>query len=71
MSQFVRVSKANGESFYFNMAHVTFIHDNPADKFVIVIGNGFEKKFRQEEAAGFLGAINAQATDVTTLTPQG
>lgn len=58
-TQFVKISRTNGETFYFNLDHVTMVFDNPLDKKVVVTGTGFEKNFRPDEARELLTVISA------------
>lgn len=60
MSQnFFKITRANGETFYFNISQIGMIYYNPADKAVFVNGNGFEKKFRMEEGKEVLALFDA------------
>lgn len=56
----VSVQRANGQIFYFNLDQVGMIFDNPADGEVLIYGNGWEKKFRPDEAKEFLETIRSQ-----------
>ncbi len=51
------VRRTNGQTFYFNMSTVGMVYENPADNEVFIYGNGWEKKFRTEEAAEFLKKV--------------
>lgn len=39
------------------MSTVGMVYENPADNEVFIYGNGWEKKFRTEEAAEFLKKV--------------
>jgi hypothetical protein len=66
---FLRIARANGEAYYFNVNQLAMIYNNPADKTVIITGTGFEKKFRLEEAEQLLKVVEgmtAQAPPAAT-----
>jgi hypothetical protein len=54
---FLKISRANGEIFYFNVDHVSMVYNNPADKSIYVTGTGYEKKFRPDEAAQLVAIV--------------
>lgn len=54
---FLKISRANGEIFYFNVDHVSMVYNNPTDKSIYVTGTGFEKKFRPDEAAQLMAVV--------------
>ena len=54
---FLKIARANGEIFYFNVDHVSMVYNNPTDKSIYVTGTGFEKKFRPDEAAQLMTIV--------------
>jgi hypothetical protein len=60
---FLKIARANGECYYFNLNQLAMIYQNPDDKTVVVTGSGFEKKFRADEAQQIIAQVE-------NLTPQ-
>lgn len=54
------VKRSNGQTYYFNMDQVGMIYDNPAEGEIVIYGNGWEKKFRPDEAKEFMESIRLQ-----------
>ncbi|MES2307756.1 MAG: hypothetical protein V4507_02755 [Verrucomicrobiota bacterium] len=64
------VKRTNGQAFYFNMNQVGMVFENPGEAEVLVYGNGWEKKFRPDEAKEFMEMIKAQtAAQAALQTP--
>jgi hypothetical protein len=57
MQGFLKIQRTNGETFYFNLVHVSMIYENVSEKNVLVIGTGYEKKFVATEAAELMNVV--------------
>jgi uncharacterized protein YlzI (FlbEa/FlbD family) len=68
MQSFLRIARTNGETFYFNMQHVSMIYVNPSDKYVVVTGTGFEKKFTPDEATELMAVVNSLVATVAQIS---
>jgi type 1 glutamine amidotransferase len=69
--KFFVIRRANGETFYFNLAHVAMVFDNPEDRVIQVVGAGFEKNFHPNDAKPFVeqlrkAVINPDALKAAT-----
>ncbi|MCC6352824.1 MAG: hypothetical protein IT577_02995 [Verrucomicrobiae bacterium] len=60
---FLKISRANGELVFFNLRHISMVFADPTDRSILIVGTGFEKRFRSEEALHVL-----QTIDQMTLT---
>lgn len=61
--RFLKISRANGELIFFNLQHISMVFADPTDRSILIVGTGFEKRFRSEEALHIL-----QIVDQMTLT---
>lgn len=58
---FIKISRANGELVFFNIRHISMVFADPVDRSILIVGTGFEKRFRSEEALHVLQTIEHMA----------
>jgi len=59
--RFIKVRRANGELVFFNIQHISMVFADPVDRSVLLVGTGFEKRFRSEEALHVLQIVDGMA----------
>ncbi|HPA17112.1 MAG TPA: hypothetical protein PLU30_05150 [Verrucomicrobiae bacterium] len=59
--RFIKISRANGELVFFNLQHISMVFADPIDRSILLVGTGFEKRFRSEEALHVLQIIDQMA----------
>lgn len=55
---FLKISRANGELVFFNLRHISMVFADPVDRSILIVGTGFEKRFRSEEALHVLQIVD-------------
>lgn len=55
---FLKINRANGELVFFNLRHISMVFADPNDRSILIVGTGFEKRFRSEEALHILQIID-------------
>ena len=69
--RFFKLRRANGELVFFNLDHVSMVFADPVDRSILIVGTGYEKRFRAEEGLALMHLIDAMSTDVRADMPAG
>lgn len=66
--RFVKIRRGNGELIILNLDHVSMVFADPADKSILVVGTGFEKRLRPEDGLTLLQMIDGMSIDPTEIS---